>query len=351
MNYHEREFFSRREVLQIAAETYVTRLLQPTPESTPTSPLIYFPETGHHLEGEFLAFFRRHSRLSGRPITEPILDREGRKIQYFEYTRLEHHPEYMGTPYEIQLGLLGEETIPDAARQSGSLSLNTEFFKKNGGNDFFGIPISEVHREADKRYQYAQRFLLVEYDQVEPERNLLPSYRLYRQNKSRYPRLLWPGEITLFPLGKMVAEKYGIDTRPVEKDPQAIVYSPSLGNQPKRIEVSIVNQTLMAFEDDLPVLHTSVSTGAYDFDTPRGHFSVLAKIDVMDYRSPFPERRNYYLPSVPFNLRVVGAVLIHGTYWHSNFGTRMSAGCVNLNLDDAWWIYNWARVGTPVMIR
>jgi hypothetical protein len=31
----------------------------------------------------------------------------------------------------------------------------------------------------------------------------------------------------------------------------------------------------------------------------------------------------------------------HGVYWHSNFGTPMSAGCINMSIPDAKWVYRW----------
>jgi lipoprotein-anchoring transpeptidase ErfK/SrfK len=40
---------------------------------------------------------------------------------------------------------------------------------------------------------------------------------------------------------------------------------------------------------------------------------------------------------------------LHGTYWHSNFGTPMSHGCVNLSIADAKWLYEWAPMGTKVV--
>jgi lipoprotein-anchoring transpeptidase ErfK/SrfK len=42
---------------------------------------------------------------------------------------------------------------------------------------------------------------------------------------------------------------------------------------------------------------------------------------------------------------------IHGTYWHHNFGTEMSRGCVNMKTDEAAWIYENAPVGTYVFIH
>ena len=42
---------------------------------------------------------------------------------------------------------------------------------------------------------------------------------------------------------------------------------------------------------------------------------------------------------------------IHGTYWHDSFGHPMSHGCVNLTEADAAWLYHWAPLGTPVVVR
>ena len=41
---------------------------------------------------------------------------------------------------------------------------------------------------------------------------------------------------------------------------------------------------------------------------------------------------------------------LHGTYWHNNFGTPMSHGCVNLPMDVAEWMFRWAPEGTAVTI-
>jgi lipoprotein-anchoring transpeptidase ErfK/SrfK len=59
------------------------------------------------------------------------------------------------------------------------------------------------------------------------------------------------------------------------------------------------------------------------------------------------------VPRVPWALYFKGGVALHGTYWHDRFGTgyRPSHGCVNLNLDDAEWLYAWTDVGTPVTVR
>lgn len=46
-----------------------------------------------------------------------------------------------------------------------------------------------------------------------------------------------------------------------------------------------------------------------------------------------------------------GGYAIHGAYWHNNFGTPVSHGCVNVRVDRAERLFNWAEVGTPVIVH
>ncbi|MCE9517387.1 L,D-transpeptidase, partial [Candidatus Nomurabacteria bacterium] len=58
------------------------------------------------------------------------------------------------------------------------------------------------------------------------------------------------------------------------------------------------------------------------------------------------------LPGVPWDLyfSADGAV-IHGAYWHENFGEKWSHGCVNLAPETARILYQWVDVGAPVIIQ
>jgi hypothetical protein len=78
----------------------------------------YFPESGHSLCPPFLQRWRDLGGLPlvGLPISEPfdaVSPETGKPytVQYFERARFEFHPENVGTPYEIQFGLLGRELI------------------------------------------------------------------------------------------------------------------------------------------------------------------------------------------------------------------------------------------------
>jgi hypothetical protein len=79
---------------------------------------LYFASTGHSLCPPFRARWEALGGLPllGQPITEPfqatLADGGGTyTVQYFERARFEYHPEHAGTPYEIQLGLLGREML------------------------------------------------------------------------------------------------------------------------------------------------------------------------------------------------------------------------------------------------
>jgi lipoprotein-anchoring transpeptidase ErfK/SrfK len=60
----------------------------------------------------------------------------------------------------------------------------------------------------------------------------------------------------------------------------------------------------------------------------------------------------YDLPGVPWNLYFTSeGDVIHGAYWHNNFGHQMSNGCINMPPEKAHELYNWAQLGTPVTIQ
>jgi hypothetical protein len=50
----------------------------------------------------------------------------------------------------------------------------------------------------------------------------------------------------------------------------------------------------------------------------------------------------YELVGVPWTTFFHPAgIAFHGTFWHDNFGTPMSQGCVNLRNADAKWLFRW----------
>ena len=118
----------------------------------------------------------------------------------------------------------------------------------------------------------------------------------------------------------------------------------------QHIEINLSEQRLYAYERGRLARSFLVSTGTYKYPTPELETKVLEKIPLKDYRWSYGVNHpdNYDLPNVQFNLRIFGPYYIHYAYWHNNFGYRMSHGCINVNKDNAEWIYNWADIGTSV---
>ncbi|MGB9737317.1 L,D-transpeptidase family protein [Chloroflexus sp.] len=322
---------------------------------------VYFPATGHHLSNRvgFLDFWRANGQLHtfGMPITEELVV-DGRIVQYFERARFEYHPEYAGTPQQVQLGLLGREwfdpqglVMPPASAGDGAFFAETgywvsgeflEFWERHGGLPVFGFPISDAFYDNGVLTQYFERAWL----RYRPEA-LSP---FLRQQQLIYGfDLDTLDEVQIDDLGRRVAAQLGLSTAPVARLPGAPDWSPALWH--RWIEVDLTRQRLFAYEDDLLVFTAPVATGRDGFNTPRGEFAIY-------YRLPEQTMADclggecWYVPNIPWVQYVVGGVALHGTYWHNAHGTgvRISHGCINLRIDDAQWLYTWADLGVPVRV-
>jgi lipoprotein-anchoring transpeptidase ErfK/SrfK len=117
-------------------------------------------------------------------------------------------------------------------------------------------------------------------------------------------------------------------------------------NDGRWIDVNLSQQQIYAYEGDTLVNTFIVSTGLPDTPTVTGEYRIYIKVPLQDMSGP-----GYYLTDVPWVMFFYEDYGFHGTYWHHNFGTPMSRGCVNLTVEDAAWLYNWASVGTPVSIH
>jgi hypothetical protein len=68
------------------------------------------------------------------------------------------------------------------------------------------------------------------------------------------------------------------------------------------------------------------------------------------FTAPSPSWPNWRQWQVSCSSPCSSGHALHGTYWHNNFGTPMSHGCVNLPMDVAEWMYTWAPLGMAVLI-
>ena len=169
-----------------AAPQVIVAAGAPTDRATPLAEGRFFGETGHNVKGPFLAFFDQQGGVDffGYPRTEEILI-DGRLVQYFQRARMEWFPQQAGTPYEVQLTLLGDaltadrQPFPTATPPEGSPAEDSRYFPEvrhtvrgpfllyfetQEGLTRLGFPISEELQESNEdgsgrtyRVQYFQR--------------------------------------------------------------------------------------------------------------------------------------------------------------------------------------------------
>jgi len=131
---------------------------------------------------------------------------------------------------------------------------------------------------------------------------------------------------------------------PTEAPPLPILDYNSGGE--RWVEVNLSQQMLYAYEGDQIVNSFVISSGTTLYPTITGDFNIYAM-----YRYSTMSGEDYYLPDVPFAMYFYKGYALHGTYWHNNFGTPMSHGCVNLRTADAGWLFNWVSIGTLVSVH
>ncbi|MDP3276672.1 MAG: L,D-transpeptidase [Deltaproteobacteria bacterium] len=115
------------------------------------------------------------------------------------------------------------------------------------------------------------------------------------------------------------------------------------------IDVDIASQTLIAYEGAEPVYATMVSTGAERFATATGSFRVWGKYlaHTMDNTENQSLPNHFRLGDVPYVQFFDGDRGLHGVYWHDQFGTPRSHGCVNLAPNDARWLFRFTAQPLP----
>lgn len=141
----------------------------------------------------------------------------------------------------------------------------------------------------------------------------------------------------------------------------------------KEIHVDLTRQELSAVEDGVEVYFTRISSG-YFFDeagrrrwnTPIGRSWTWRKM-VSRHMSGGDRVSGYDLPGVGWTILFSGlGAAIHSTYWHNDYGTPRSRGCINARPEDSKWLFRWSKpavdyhpgdvtiqgpVGTPVIVR
>jgi hypothetical protein len=115
----------------------------------------------------------------------------------------------------------------------------------------------------------------------------------------------------------------------------------------KLIQVDRKEQTLTCYENGRDIFHTRVATGLYDTPTPRGEFHIVLKRHTRRMEGNI-NGDDYDLVGVPFPVYITwSGVAIHGTYWHNDYGTQHSHGCINITPTAAQWVFRWVTPTIP----
>jgi hypothetical protein len=350
----------------------------------------------------------------GHPISEPFASADGYYSQAFERGIFQYRPEFIDSndPY-IRLMAIGEAVIQarhgatfiGARRVGGDPDLTPwaalapdnphvamitgtggtyvadtghtisgailDWHTAHEGAFYLGNPLSEPLIEDGVQVQYFEGGVL---------------------------RTQRDGTVALAPLGAQLVSLLGIDTTPVAQG-QLPTYSEDLfaglGIQPSDADLANAGQTddpwpqiigdvrtpgrrwievnlnepeqLWAYQGQTQVMTTYVSTGLdpnvtapglfhvrwrFDSETMQGFTDSTGEVDGFGTTPPPGGGTAWEVANVPnvmyFN---TSAEALHGCYWHNNFSSPMSHGCVNLPLKVAAWMYGWAPLGTMVWIH
>lgn len=167
-------------------------------------------------------------------------------------------------------------------------------------------------------------------------------------------------ESRALPSDDLAATFLPISNRWTHLDPpdRALAETPELGALPaddltasslpppqRWIEVDLSEQRLQAHEGNLAHVFR-VSTGDADHPTIIGHYNIYVKYERSDLIG-----RDFYRRDVPYVMMFYPSFALHAATWHDDFGTPVSRGCVNLRLEDAAWLFDWADIGTLVFIH
>jgi LysM repeat protein len=118
---------------------------------------------------------------------------------------------------------------------------------------------------------------------------------------------------------------------------------------PKWVDVSLTSQMMVAMEGQTPVFSSKISSGVPRHPTVEGTYRIYAKYRSTKMEGGQGTAEYYYIPDVPYTMYFYSGYALHGAYWHNNFGQPMSHGCVNLPVDAAKWMFDWAPIGTMVI--
>ena len=357
---------------------------------------VYIPETGHSLDRLFLDLWRNAGGAAafGYPITPEITMDNGHIVQYLQFARFEYWPEGNEDGNTVVLGKVGKELQPITLQRSMIASSNVtesaslqqsialmrawlpvdavedtdtqiyveetqhtistgflSYWNNSGAESFLGNPLTEEYELDGAIFQVFERGQLQ-----------------YTQQDG----------VQMVPVGEVLAEKYNLSTEPIAQgnlpaydealfipppeptpEPTAEIaeLDPDVANAPEVatgevwIDISLTYEYMTVYQGSTVLMETYISSGKPGFETPAGTYYINTMLPEQDMEGVLGGEY-YNVPSVPWVMYFtdVGHA-IHGAYWHNNFGTPMSHGCINVPVDLAAYVYSVSSIGTRVEIH
>jgi len=165
------------------------------------------------------------------------------------------------------------------------------------------------------------------------------TWTLAQINSIANPALILPGQVLVIPQASSLAP--------------ASTPAPATDGD-KRIVIDISEQHLYAYQGEVLVYSFVVSTGMGG-GTRTGTFRVLDKYPNA-YASTWDLQMPYWLGiywagSLENGIHALPILSNGQLLWEGYLGTPASFGCIILGTQDARTLYEWAQIGTPVVIQ
>ena len=155
---------------------------------------------------------------------------------------------------------------------------------------------------------------------------------------------------------QLYQEKQALASAIYLKETVPVSYNASVG---KVIVISLSRQVLTAYQDGSAVLTTLVATGRPALPTPPGVYHIFRRYSPYLMVSPWGYGSPWWYPPSWTNFAmefIGGGYFIHDAPWRTwygpgaNFGNG-THGCVNVPYSSMATLWNWAPIGTTVVVQ
>ncbi len=176
-----------------------------------------------------------------------------------------------------------------------------------------------------------------------------------------YSQVVWVDDMKTNSEGQIlyrINERYGLGDlfwtaaeacRPLT-DEELTPISADIENKKILADVTPTRQMLSLYENDREVYTCQISSGAKwnsagevveKWGTPVGQHFIWRKA-ISIHMSGGQTGTGYDLPGIAWTTLFTGeGVAIHSTFWHNDYGTPRSHGCINASPEDAKYIFRW----------